>query len=135
MIRDLVLFPDAVAAITTYLADATGVATAKRVPNPRPDQFYRVIRIGGTARDVVIDDATLAVEAWALTDGEADDLANLARAHLLAIANHVLDDGTVIYGVTEVAAPADLPDPTSSQSRSTATYGARIRGAALTGAS
>lgn len=135
MIHDPVLFPDAAAAVTTYLADTLGVATAKRIPNPRPDQFYRVLRAGGAARDVVIDDAAIVVEAWASTDEEADDLAQLARAHLLAIASHQLDDGTLIYGVTESAGPADLPDPLSSQSRSTATYQVRVRGAALEAAS
>lgn len=135
MIRDVIVFDDACAAVTGYLADALGVATAKRVPNPRPNQFFRVLRVGGTSRDHVIDDATVVVEAWALTDEEADDLAQLARGHLLAIANHRTDDGTLIYGVTEVAGPADLPDPLSSQARSSATYQVRTRGAAITGAS
>lgn len=135
MLRDVVLFTDAVAAVTTYLADTLGVATAKRIPNPRPDEFFRVFRAGGASRDVVIDDATIVVEAWAPTDEEADDLAQLARAHLLAIAGHTLDDGTLIYGVTEVAGPADLPDPLSAQSRSTATYQVRTRGVALDTAS
>lgn len=135
MIRDVVVFPDAVAAVTSYLSGALGVPTSKRIPNPRPAEFYRVFRAGGTSRDVVIDDATIVVEAWAPSDEEADDLAQLARGHLLAIAGHTLDDGTLVYGATEVAAPADLPDPVSAQSRSTATYQVRVRGVSIDTAS
>lgn len=130
MIRDAVLFPDAAAAVCTYLDDTLAVQTSNKIPNPRPDQFYRVLRVGGASRDIVIDNATVVVEAWALTDEEADDLAQLARAYLLAIANETVGD-TIVYAVDEVGAPANLPDPVSGQPRVTATYTVRTRGAAL----
>lgn len=132
--RDAVLFPDTAAAVASFLNDTLGVETSNRVPNPRPAEFYRVQRVGGVSREIVIDDALILVEAWASTDGEADDLAQLARAHLLAICgDHV--DGVLLYRAVDASAPALLPDTLSGQSRSTATYQVSARGVALDTAS
>lgn len=131
---DPVLFGDAAAAVATHLNDTLGVQTCGRVPNPRPSEFYRVLRVGGVTRERVMDDATVVVEAWAPTDQEADDLAQLARAHLLALVNTDID-GTLVYRVTDVAAPSNFPDPISGVSRVTATYTVTTRGFALETAS
>jgi hypothetical protein len=120
-VPDPVLFTDAAAAVASHLNTTLGVETGSRVPLPRPEEFYRVIRVGGVAREKVMDDATIVVEAWAPTDEEADDLAQLARAHLLAMVN-VWVEGTLVYRVVDIAAPANLPDPISGVSRVTATY-------------
>lgn len=132
--RDAVLFPDTAAAVCTYLNTTLGVQTSNKVPNPRPAEFYRVQRVGGTSRELVIDDATIVVEAWAPTDEEADDLAQLARAHLLAIYNDTVGE-TLLYRAVDVAAPGLLPDPISGSPRSTATYQVTARGVALDAAS
>lgn len=132
--RDVVLFPDAAAAVCTLLNTTLGVTTDTKVPNPRPDEFYRVQRVGGTSREIVVDDATIVVEAWAPTDQEAADLAQLARAHLLAAQNDTYD-GTLIYRVIDVGAPGLLPDPLSGSPRSTATYQVTVRGVSLATAS
>lgn len=132
--RDVVLFPDAAAAVCTHLHETLGVTTGTKVPNPRPAEFYRVQRVGGVSREMVMDDATIVVEAWAPTDEEADDLAQLARAHLLSIENTFVDDA-LLYRVVDVAAPALLPDPISGSPRSTATYQVTARGVALDTAS
>lgn len=132
--RDAVLFPDAVAAVCTLLRSTLGVDTDSKVPTPRPTEFYRVQRVGGTSRDVVIDDATVTVEAWAPTVEEADDLAQLARAHLRAVHNDSVD-GALLYRVIEIAGPGLLPDPISGSPRSTATYQVTVRGVALDAAS
>jgi len=133
-VRDVVLFPDTAAAVASYLNDTLGVTTDIKVPNPRPDEFYRVQRVGGTSREMVMDDATVVVEAWAPTEAEADDLAQLARAHLLAIHNDYIGS-TLLYRCVDVAAPGLLPDPVSGSPRSTATYQVTARGAALDAAS
>jgi transposase InsO family protein len=133
-VRDVVLFPDVAAVAATFLRDVLGVQTSNQPPNPRPDQFYVVRRVGGISRSVVMDDATVIVEAWALTDEEAADLAQLARAHLLAIAGDVID-GVTVWRVVDVGGPANLPDPTSGQSRMTATYQISARGSSLSAAS
>lgn len=129
--RDAVLFPDAAKAVATYLNDALDVTTDIKVPNPRPATFLRVQRVGGPSREVVIDDATVVVEAWAPTDQAAENLAQLARAHLLALHGDTVGT-TLIYRCIDVGGPGRLPDPASGSPRSTATYQVTVRGAALT---
>lgn len=132
--RDVVLFPDVTEAVCSFLNDTLGVTTGATVPDPRPAEFYRVRRIGGASREVVVDDALVVLEAWAPTEQEADDLAQLARAHLLSIcSDHV--GSTLLYRVTDASAPAFLPDPVSGVPRSTATYQVAARGVSLTTAS
>lgn len=132
--RDAVLFPDTAEAVCTYLRTTLGVATGARVPNPRPAEFYRVRRSGGSSREVVMDDAIIFVEAWAPTDQEADDLAQLARAHLLAIqGDHV--GSTLLYRAVDLSGPGLDPDPISGSARSTATYQVTARGVSLDAAS
>lgn len=131
---DPILFPDAAEAVATYLAEATEVRSVNTVPHPRPAEFLLIRRVGGFARDLVMDDALIVVEAWSATDGEASDLAQLARAHLLAIRNEFVGD-TLVYRAVDASAPANLPDPLSSQSRFTATYTVTVRGSTLEPAS
>lgn len=132
--RDVVLFPDTAAAVCTHLRTTLGVDTDVKVPTDRPAEFYRVQRVGGVSREMVMDDATIVVEAWAPSEEEADDLAQLARAHLLAISNDYVGD-TLLYRCVDVAAPGLLPDPISGSPRSTATYQVTARGVALDTAS
>jgi hypothetical protein len=133
--REPVLFPDAGQVIANHLNDTLGIPTGEMVPNPRPSGGFLVVRrVGGLSQEVVIDKATVVVEAWSDTNAEAEDLAQLARAYILSMSNDYVDDA-LVYGVIEVAAPAFLPDPLSAQPRSTATYQVTLRGAALTGAS
>lgn len=134
MLRTPVLFPDVAEAVATYLADVLEVDTTNVIPNPRPETFVVVQRVGGVGREVVVDDALVVVDAWSLNDGEASDLAQLARAHLLAIQNEFVGD-TLIYQVVDGSAPGRLPDPLSSHSRFTATYTVTVRGSALEPAS
>lgn len=129
--REAVAFPDATAVICEYLRDVTGKTTGNKVPNPRLDEFYVVQRVGGVRRSIVLDDATLVVEAWALTDQAAMDLAELARAHLSAICGDFVG-AELVYRVTEGGGVGNLPDPLSNHSRVTFTVVATVRGAALT---
>jgi hypothetical protein len=126
--RPVVVFPDAAAVVTTYLTDALTVHVGTLIPKPRPTSFVYVRRVGGTARDVVIDDATLAVECWAATQAAAHDLAQTARAELHALAGDVVD-GVTVFRVIDIAGPADLPDPVSDQARYTFTVAVAVRGA------
>lgn len=127
-----IVFPDAAATTTTLLGDALGVETTTKVPNPRPDEFILVRRVGGTKRDQVIDDASLAIEAWSTTEAEAHDLLQLARAHLHASVG-VSIDGQTIYRVQEFAGPASLPDPLSQTPRYTLTAAVTVKGEAISG--
>lgn len=127
MSQPVVVFPDAAAAVTGRLADLLDVPTDVRVPNPRPEEFILVRRVGGTRRDIVTDEATITIEAWAQDEAAAHDLAQLARAYVHAMAGSAEGDVRV-YRVGEFAGPASLPDPDSAQSRYTLTVTVAVRG-------
>lgn len=90
----------------------------------RPTEFLLILWGGGTERDVVVDVPTIIVEAWADRPSRAIELAQAARGLM-----HWFTDinGTPVYNVSEFAAPGDLPDPLSSQTRYTATYSVPMR--------
>lgn len=122
----LVVFPDVEALVVTALNAAfatrmSGVRWSTKVPNPRPDEFGRVLRTGGPAETLVTENAQITLEGWALTEARASAILNLGRAIAFEF------NGT-LFGVTEIGGPINLPDPDSSQYRYTATLGVRARG-------
>lgn len=94
------------------------------IPKQRPPEFLLVLSGGGTQRDLVVDNPTIIVEAWADRPSRAIELAQAARGLM-----HWFTDinGTPVYNVSEFAAPGDLPDPLSHQARYTATYSVPMR--------
>lgn len=129
---ELILFGDieaaAVAALEAGLAvPRSGVAAwtrsvpvGTRVPEGRPTRFLRLFRAGGPSETLISENALIVLEAWAELEGDAVLLLNLGRAILFN------QDG-YLFGVTEVGGPANLPDPTTSQTRYTMTLGVRAR--------
>lgn len=130
MSDDAIVFPDAVAVAISWLTDNLGPIVLPRIPNPRLEQMVIVRRSGGVRLNLVADNPTLTVEAWAATDEDAHDLAQEARGYLLAMRGEVID-GTAVYRTAEVGGPALLPDPLSNQSRYTFSVSAALRGTAL----
>lgn len=125
-------FGDVAEITATYLRAALAAAgspvrVGTKVPNPRPDQFVRVKRTGGAMLNPVIDAAQVTIEAWALTDHEAADLAALARRLVEDMAGTV-QSGESIHRVRELGGPADLPDPVSNMPRMTFTVQIQMRG-------
>lgn len=127
-----VLFPNATTLVLSALGDLA--ATHSRIPTGRTleDTFLLVRRLGGSQHDVVVDDATLAVEAWAPTDIAAHDLIQEARAVVHSLVGTQLD-GVAVYRVQEFAGPASLPDPDSDHPRYTLTISVSLRGSDLPG--
>ncbi|WP_411094323.1 hypothetical protein [Streptomyces sp. 021-3] len=120
MNRPVVVMPDAVAVVTGYLRAALATAgepvpVVSRVPNPRPPRFVRVERIGGTRQTVVSDRPRLDFHAWAGTEADAADLAELVRALVAAIPG--VHDGVTVYWAREVGGPQWLPDDVSGTPR------------------
>lgn len=122
---DLVIFPDvealAVAALNAVFS--TRMPTVQwftRIPKDRPEKFGRVLRTGGPKESLISENATVVLEGYAATEGVAIDILNLGRAVVFAL------DGQ-LFGATEIAGPANLPDPQTSQIRYTATLGIRAR--------
>lgn len=80
-----VTYPDAELVVVEYLRPLLDpVPVGLRVPNPRPDRFVTLRRVGGTA-DRIIDTARIDVFAWALTDQDAHDMAMTIRRYLAAM--------------------------------------------------
>lgn len=132
---EVILFPDVEGLLADYLRAELGsrpgytdMSVSTKIPNPRPERFVRVMRTGGSTPSLVVDDATILVEAWANKESDAVALAQLCRGLM-----RVLDvvSGVQFYRVDTFSAPANLPDPNSGQVRYTATYAVRVRGAGV----
>jgi hypothetical protein len=104
------------------------VHAAGRVPSPRPRRFIRVRNVGGTGRDVVSFDATVAVEAYASADDDAEAIARLSLALLQRAAREHWLGPIPVRDITCISIPQILPDPLTEQTRSTATYVVALRG-------
>nr|WP_274635533.1 hypothetical protein [Microbacterium bovistercoris] len=126
---EVIVFPDpidlACAAINTTVASAlAGAKATGRVPSTRPKRFIRVRRVGGVKETLISRQVTLTIEGYGQTETDAGRLCELGTAALYA-------QNDVLFGCFEIAAPAELPDPTTDQSRVTATVGVRVRGSVL----
>jgi hypothetical protein len=104
------------------------VRAAGRVPNPRPRRFTRVRNVGGASRDIVSFDATVTVESYASTDDDAEAIARLNLALLQQAAREGWLGPIPVRDITCLSTPQILPDPTTEQTRSTATYVVALRG-------
>lgn len=130
-----VVFPDVeqllIDALPSRLA-AHGMTqpVGTRVPSPRPAEFFRVLVTGGSRQNLVEDNPTVTVEAWAQTESRASLMARTLRAVLESLAGQVIG-GTTIYRARDFSAPVNLPDPTSAQVRYTSTGSILLRGTAL----
>lgn len=127
MSQPTVLFGDTAATVITILNSELTPPVTGKVPNPRPATFVTVRRTGGTRQNLVADNATVVVEAYAASDTAALDLAQLARRALHSARGSVVA-GTTIYRIEELSGPAELPDPLSDQPRVTQTFTVATRG-------
>ena len=126
---EVIVFPDVIdvacADLNVLLGAALGGAQiVGRVPQSRPKRFVRLRLVGGTRETLISRQVTLTVEGWAQTETDATALCSLVASGLYAL------DGP-LFGGHEIAGPATLPDPTTSQERVTATVGIRVRGSSL----
>lgn len=124
-----IIFGDATAAVVGLLELALApTPVSARVPADRPGEFVTALRVGGAQRNLVVDDATVLVEAWADQYDRAQDLAQLARAAVHAArGDRVGPQSLLVCRVDELAGPAVLPDPLSSQARYTLTLQVSLR--------
>jgi hypothetical protein len=124
---ELVIFPDVESlAIQAIMADGRRGTTkwATQVPNPRPDEFGRLMRFGGPRETIVSEHAQLILEGWAQTETRALAILNFGRAILAS------QDGP-LFGYSELSGPSNLPDPTTDQIRYTCNVSVRVRGTSL----
>src|SRR5262245_41866590 len=128
----VIVFPDVEALLVTYLqaellARSDTATVHVSVPNPRPDRFVLVPRLGGARRNIVNDAATIGIACWAATPAQAGGLAQLVRGLVNALPGKVVSS-VPFYQVQEFAGPANLPDPQSDQSRYVFTVSIGVRG-------
>lgn len=103
--------PDILDLLQSYLAaQLTPKPVAPRVPDPRPDEWLQIRRVGGTKAPPVTDKARIDLIAWALTEPAA--MALLLAARLLV--NNLYGTSAVgvpVYRVEETLGPKQVDDP------------------------
>lgn len=127
---EAIAFPDVEALLVRVLGPLLGVPVSTRVPNPRPDSFVRVSRVGGSRRDLITDQALVVVEGWALTEPEASALTARAQAYVFALAQ-TSHDGDYVRAVRDAGGLRSFPDPLTESPRYQFTVQIDTRGEAL----
>lgn len=128
MTVEVVVAPDPVATVVAYLSDVLEVPVKGAVPQEKPATFVSVASTGGAGRrDLVLEEATVSIDAWAETDDDAHALARLIEAHMLMARFNT----TTIRNAFSYGAPGDFPDPLSGTPRARATYSITLRAAPL----
>ena len=84
--------------------------TSSDVPENRPGEFVRIMRVGGVSADIVIDKAMLSVECWANSTQRADEMAD--EVYIVLATGEA--DG--IYSAS-INSKYSSPDPESGQPR------------------
>lgn len=115
----MIVFPDAETVVMGWISGT--VATS--VPNPRPAEFVRVIRTGGTRQTTATDAAQITIESFAQTETAAERKLAEIRADIFERAN-----GRDARAVEELSGPANLPDPLTGQPRYIQTFIIHLKG-------
>lgn len=99
----MLLVADALKALVTLLASATGVPFSSETPTNVPSRYGRVQHLIGTRDSLVLDTQNFHVRVWGLSPHDAWDLARHAHGAVCG------SEGTTVAGVLINAAEADLP--------------------------
>lgn len=119
-------YPDIIALLRAYLLPIVSVPVASRVPDPRPAQWVQLRRVGGTQQRPVRDQPRVDAIAWADSDPDAWDLAELVRRSVHGLTG-TTTLGPVVYRVDETLGPRQLDDELTGSPRVWATYSISIR--------
>lgn len=117
MARQAVVYGNLTAALIVYLLPVlNGTTTYAAVPKERPKRFVQLTPSGGSDISVVHDRALMMVDSWGPSILEAQELAQLVRAHLGAILNDRVN-GVLIYRARPIGGIVYVPDPESDTPR------------------
>lgn len=119
-------YPDIVTLLVAYLDPLLTGPVASRVPDPRPDVWTQIRRIGGNQERPVRDRPRVDVFSWALTDPDAWNLADLTRRSIHSLKG-TSTLGPVVYQVEETMGPRQSDDPLTGRPRCWATYSILVR--------
>lgn len=108
--------------------DDLTVGTVVPSTDPRPEEFVRVLAVGGPRMDLAYDRATIVLEASSIKEGTAREVCALGVALLEAAGREGSMGGIPCRKVRVVSLPATLPDPrVTSHARYTATLSIDLR--------
>lgn len=97
--------------IEQAIIDELGANVGTSIPDPKPDEFYRVVATGGIERDLVTDTPFVTVESFALRETVARDNAAMALARLQLAARKGRIGSEVAYGLSVAGLPQNYPLP------------------------
>jgi metal-dependent amidase/aminoacylase/carboxypeptidase family protein len=124
MMAELVTFPHIEKALVSYLAAQLTARSlpawvSTQIPADRPVRLVRVSRIGGTRRNVVLDNPTVLLECWDATELAAYVLADKVRGIVEAACREATEitAGVRIGDYSEFSGPVNFPDPATRNPR------------------
>lgn len=129
------VFPNTTALVARWVNEGLieagrGERAFRRVPHTRPDRFVKLSRVGGVKMpNQVYDKAIVAVEAWAPTEDEAEELCQWVRARIEDLSYRRVD-GFQCAKVDELGGPQAFPDRDSKVPRYLYTTQVPFRGKA-----
>ena len=97
-----------------------------RVPDERPDRFWRVDRAGGEPNTPITDQPRMVIECWSPTEAVGAQDAAIAWAILRSYRNSVVDSYQI--GRVDGGSIANFPDPLSHQPRHVLTFTVMVKG-------
>ena len=109
MADELLLPADVEQAVITHLSPFWPIST--KIPETKPDLFFRVVATGGSQRDLVTDSPIVVLEAFAVRETVARDAINEALARLQLAARQGNIGGVTCYGLAVAALPQNYPLP------------------------
>ena len=101
---------DVEAALVAHLDAATGIPWSTRVPNPRPAEFGRLQRLGGTRRSMILDEPMVGLWLWAGTSVRASELGRTTEGLLFALEGETIG-GSFVYRVAPISGVQTTEDP------------------------
>jgi hypothetical protein len=125
MTVEVVVFPDAVAALIPFLsarltARSLPATVASRVPTTRPPRLVRVTQVGGTQTSIASINPLVLVECWDVTEPAAAYLAAVCAQEISAATRSPspIAAGVWIGGGDDACSlPVNFPDPLTSSPR------------------
>jgi hypothetical protein len=116
--------PDVEALAISFLKTVVApVKVATKVPDPRPTEFVRAYRTGGSALNRVLEEAQITVDSEAATAPAAFELASKCREAFLNDYSRM----PLVRGANEVGGLYFSPDPDTNIPRYRFTVGLMVR--------
>lgn len=104
------MIPDAEMAAVALLREKLGVPAFITPPREAPVTYIRIVRLGGTMRNIVTDSALIGVNCYSQERNIAARLANDART-ILQGSQGTVHGGAGIRFWREVSGPVNFPQP------------------------